>query len=49
MVLSKEELTKVQGGSKTLWFIVGVIGTFLAGLFDGIVNPNRCNSDFDSD
>ena len=44
-ILENKELITIKGGSAhtALWFAVGTVITFLFGLFDGIVNPNKCN------
>ncbi len=42
--LSKDELEKINGGGLSFWTVAGVIalGTFLVGVFDGIVRPEKC-------
>ena len=44
MILDKEELEKVNGGSKYLavGIIVGII-TFIIGVYDGYMRPLKCN------
>ena len=42
-LISNKELYTIYGGSKaSIWFAVGTVITFFLGLFDGIVNPNKC-------
>lgn len=43
-ILSYEKLEKINGGGKSLWFIIGGIGTFFMGFINGLVNPKKCNS-----
>lgn len=42
MKLTACELREVQGGGIKFWAIVGGVGVFLAGLFDGITRPLKC-------
>ena len=42
-ILENKELITIKGGAHTaLWFAVGTLITFLFGLFDGIINPEKC-------
>lgn len=42
-VLSYKKLAELNGGGRTLWYLLGGIATFLAGLISGFVNPKKCN------
>ncbi len=42
-ILSSEKMENIKGGGKSLWFIIGGIGTFFLGFINGFVNPKRCN------
>ena len=42
-ILKNNELITIKGGAHTaLWFAIGTAITFLLGLFDGIINPEKC-------
>ncbi len=43
-VLSYNALDDVTGGGKTLWYIIGGLSAFLAGVFSGFMNPRACNT-----
>ena len=43
-VLSNESLEKINGGGKSLWFIIGGLVAFLSGFVNGLVNPSKCNN-----
>ena len=40
-VLSCKNKSEVNGGGRTLWYLLGGIATFLAGLVSGFVNPKE--------
>ena len=43
--LTKEEMKKIKGG--TNWVVVTFVSaaiSLIAGIFEGIVNPKKCNS-----
>ena len=43
--MTNEELSVVKGGSKTVVLgVVGVIVSFVIGLFDGYYRPLSCNA-----
>ncbi len=45
MVLKKAELENIYGG-KNKWsigIVIGILGTFFAGVIDGYFRPLRCN------
>ena len=42
-VLSNEKLETINGGGKTLWFIIGGAAFFILGFVYGFVNPQKCN------
>ena len=45
MVLDEKELIKIEGGAKYSFLIaIGAIGTFIAGIIDGILRPLKCNN-----
>lgn len=43
--LSDKELSKISAGGLSLGAALGIIAgiTFLLGVFDGYVNPKKCN------
>lgn len=47
MVLNKEDLLNVIGGSSSgkigLGIIITAVGTFIIGLIDGFLRPLKCN------
>ena len=44
--LKKEEMRKVEGGADpiTISSIVGIVFTFLVGVFHGYTNPESCRN-----
>ena len=42
-ILSNEKMENINGGGKSLWFVIGGIGAFFLGFLNGFVNPKRCN------
>ena len=43
--LTKNEMLKIEGGVN--WVVVTFVSaavSFVAGIFEGIINPKRCNS-----
>lgn len=45
MILENNQLKQIYGGSSdwTIATIVGIAITFIAGIFDGILRPIKCN------
>lgn len=45
MELNTNELIDIKGGKNnwTIGVIIGVIGTLIAGIFDGYLRPLTCN------
>lgn len=43
-IIEVDELERVKGGGISVWAGVGIaaIVVFLAGVIEGITNPNRC-------
>ena len=41
-LLSSNNLANIYGGKAAWWFAIGGVITFLLGVFDGIINPNKC-------
>lgn len=41
-ILSYEHLSKLSGGGKNIWAILGCIGAFISGFIAGFVNPLAC-------
>ena len=43
--LKDEELKKINGGISA-WAVagIGILVTFIAGIFDGIARPQKCNN-----
>lgn len=49
MLLNKNELLEIKGGAKTgaaaiVLLIFGGFMTIIAGIFDGLSNPTKCNN-----
>ena len=43
-LLTNENLSKVTGGvSYKLLYVLAGVGTFIAGIISGIINPKSCN------
>ena len=42
-ILNNEKLSSINGGSTTLWFIIGAFATFIIGAISGYINPTKCN------
>ena len=43
-VVSEEELKSINGGfNTTLAIVLGVVATFIIGIFNGYTNPEKCN------
>ena len=42
-LITDKKLAELNGGGRTLWYLLGGIATFLAGLISGFVNPKKCN------
>ena len=40
-ILSNEKMNSINGGGRSIWFIIGGIGTFLLGFLNGFVNPKN--------
>ncbi len=45
-VLNNAEMLEVKGGGigATLWAIIGGAVVFVIGVFDGFMNPKKCNN-----
>ncbi len=42
-VVSEEELKSINGGfNTTLAVVLGVVATFIIGIFNGYTNPEKC-------
>ncbi len=42
--LSNNELKTINGGSNTLWYILGGLGLLIVGIIDGFKNPIKCHN-----
>lgn len=42
-ILNNEKLANINGGSTTIWFLIGAFATFIIGAISGYINPTNCN------